>query len=68
MAGMELRDLRTATEKSQKTVADELGIGLRTYIRHESGETPLSGLHRRAYADYFGVDPDTIVQPERTAA
>ena len=55
-----LRGLREARGLSRRLVAAELGISERTLIRHEDGTTPLGPLHRRAYADYYGVAPEDV--------
>jgi len=68
MPPMHLAEIRKAAGKSQKAVSDELGISVSTINRHENGKWPLTGMHRRAYADYYGVKADTIEQPERAAA
>ena len=60
----QLRDLRQQAGKTQEQTAADLNMGLRTIIRHERGTTPLSGLHRIAYATYYGVAPESIEQPK----
>lgn len=50
-----LRKLRKARELSLQQVARALDISERTVLRHELGQTPLSNVHLRAYADYFNV-------------
>ena len=60
-----LQKLRDQTSKTQEQVAAELEIHVRTVIRHETGETRLRPMHRTMYANYFGVTPDSIEQPER---
>lgn len=59
----QLIDLRKKTGRSQKRVSADLNISVSTINRHEQGKTPLSGLHRLAYATYYGVKQDTIEQP-----
>lgn len=55
--------LRTEAGKTLGDVADEVGMSASTVRRHENGVTPLSGLHRLAYATYYGVKADSIEQP-----
>lgn len=65
---MLLSDLRAAAGKTQTAVADELGISPSTVKRHEQGKTALTGMHRRAYADFYGVQPEQVEQPEWVTA
>jgi transcriptional regulator with XRE-family HTH domain len=64
---MEIRELRNLAGKNQKQVARDLGISVSTVNRHEHGKTPLSDMHRIAYATYYGVSAESIEQPERVA-
>lgn len=63
-----LQTIRESAEKTQEDVSRDLGIGLQTVHRHESGKTPINGLQRLGYGAYYGVDPDTIEQPTTTKA
>lgn len=61
-----LHELRELAGKTQAEVAADLRTSLSTLNRHEQGKVTLSGHHRLAYATYYGVDPDSIEQPERS--
>lgn len=56
-----IRALREATGKTQRQVAEELGVGLRNYIRWECGHNLPDALNLVHLADYFGVHPKTLV-------
>lgn len=62
---MEISELRKRAGKTQAEVARDLRQSISTINRHEHGKTPLSEMHRRAYADYYGVAPESIEQPSK---
>lgn len=64
--GQKLRRLRDARGITRQKVARDLDISERTVIRHEDGTTPLSPFHRRVYADYYGIKPETLGAPRRS--
>lgn len=55
-----LRDLREARGLTRQKVARALSISERTVLRHELDQTPLSTMHLRAYADFYGVSVDEL--------
>lgn len=62
-----IKELREAKGKHRSQVASDLGMSERHLLRLETGRSPLHKLHRRAFANYYGVDPDTIDDHAREA-
>jgi DNA-binding XRE family transcriptional regulator len=62
---VELARLRGLAGLSQAQVALQMGMALSTMNRHEKGMTPLTGIYRRAYAAFYGVEPERIIQTPR---
>ena len=62
---MQLIELRKTAKKSLAVVAADIGTTPSTINRHERGITPISAFHRKVYATYYRVKPDSIEQPER---
>ena len=59
--GERLRKLRKDRKVLQQTMADELGVSLRSYQFYESGEYDPSLPNLIALADYFQVSIDYLV-------
>lgn len=57
MAGTLLRQARQCAGKSQKEVAEALGIPARHISEYESGDRAVPGSELRAMASYLGVAP-----------
>ena len=54
-------ELRTSQNLLQQTVADDLGISLKSYQRYERGEREPSSTALIALADYFNVPIEYLV-------
>lgn len=63
-----VQELREATGKTRTRVAADLDMSERHLQRIESGNSPLRRVLALAFANYYGVDPDTIDGQEREAA
>ncbi len=59
--GERLRKLRKDRKVLQQTMADELGVSLRSYQFYESGEYDPNLPNLIALADYFQVSLDYLV-------
>ena len=58
---LRLKELRRASRKTQKTVADDLGIGRATYSRYESGNRQPTIETLLEIANYYGVMIDYLL-------
>lgn len=56
-----IKEIREATEKTQETVAADLGISLSTYRSWEQGSRRLNGEALLMLSSYFGVTTDSIL-------
>lgn len=57
-----LKDLREDCDKSQKDIAQILGIDQRVYSNYERGVRAIPLKHLVALADYYDVSIDYIVE------
>jgi len=64
-----LKELRTAKGKTQKQIAELLGIAERNYRRYEAGDVDPTASNAILLADYFDVSTDYLLgrsnKPER---
>lgn len=56
-----IRDLREDSDKTQKEIADVLGISQTMYARYERGANELPIRHLMKLADYYNVSTDFIL-------
>lgn len=63
--GVALKAARARAGKTIRQVAADLGVAERTYIRWEQGDCSPDAANLIGLADYFEVDPRTLV-PEPT--
>ena len=55
-----LKDLREDSDKTQKQVAETLGLHTTTYARYERGEQEIPLLFAAALAKYYNVSLDYL--------
>lgn len=55
-----IKELREATKRTRTRVASDLDMSERHLSRLENGETPIRRVHALAFANYYGVAPDSI--------
>ncbi|HXJ68159.1 MAG TPA: helix-turn-helix transcriptional regulator [Verrucomicrobiae bacterium] len=63
-----IRELRENRSLSMQKVARALNVSERTVLRHELGQTPLSNMHLRAYADFYDVPVEYLTGEIEVAA
>ena len=65
-----LKELRESSSRSRARVAADMDMSERHLSRLEVGHSPLHQMHRLAFAQYFGVEPDAIeaIEADRSAA
>lgn len=56
-----LKNLRVSNKKTQKEVADFLGIDRTTYVKYENGQTEPNINNIKKLADYFNVSTDYLL-------
>lgn len=56
-----LKNLRVSNKKTQKEVADFLGIDRTTYVKYEKGQTEPNINNLKKLADYFNVTTDYLI-------
>lgn len=59
--GRKLRRLRRARDMSQKSLAEEAGVGMRTLVRFENGERPMNSRQLYAFCRILGITPGQFV-------
>jgi transcriptional regulator with XRE-family HTH domain len=56
-----LRELREDHDKTQKEIADLLGIEQTVYSRYETGRNEMKIFHLISLCEYYGVSADYIL-------
>jgi len=56
-----LKELRLSKNKTQKSLANELNMPFRTYLKYENMTRPLNTLILNIFADYFNTSIDYII-------
>ena len=58
---IKLRQLREDHDKTQKEIADFLGINQTVYSRYETGKNDMKPFQIIALCDYYGVSADYVL-------